>query len=165
MSTQAQTALMAPGTDLTALRGVFAELLETQEGLRKVAHLMAGADAFYGIGPAAQAGTHPLAGRWAPDVELITPDGPARLTEVLRNARPLLLDLTGADPSPLAQQAAGWKDRVDVLAASAETPAAARALLIRPDGYVAWAADAPQPDADDCAGLRTELEFWFGAEA
>jgi len=164
MSTQAQTALLAPGTDVTALRGVFGELLESDHGVRTVARLMAGADVRYASGPLDLADAHPLTGRWAPDLDLRTADGESdgrvRLAELLRNARPLLLDLSAT--ATLAQCAAGWKDRVDlVVAACGDQAVPARALLVRPDGYVAWATDSPDATAELDA-LRTVLEYWFG---
>ncbi|GAA2343554.1 FAD-dependent monooxygenase [Streptomyces kunmingensis] len=154
MHTQAQTALMAPGPEVTALRELFGELLHSTDNVQRVADLLTGDDLRYETTSA-----HPLAGRFAPDLALETGGGAARLSELMRAARPVLLDL-GADPS-LAQTAVDWKDRVDVVAARCPQPPAA-ALLIRPDGYVAWAAAPDEPSGRVQDGLRTALAGWFG---
>jgi hypothetical protein len=150
MATQAdRTALMTPGGDVTALRQLFAELLGRTENVRMVAALMAGADVRYDMGeenPAAPTGW------FVPPLNLTTDDGhPRRLAELLRAGRPLLLDLTGG--TDLAATAAAWTDRVHrVTATAADAPAPA--LLIRPDGYVAWAGADPD-------GLKAALARWF----
>jgi hypothetical protein len=111
---------------------------------------MAGADIHYGGGDG-------LAGRWVRDFPLTVNGHPTRLAELGHDARPLLLDLTG-DPR-LAEVAAGWSDRVDTVLAQA-TDAPAAALLIRPDGYAAWAAGA-DPDTWP-ESLARALATWFG---
>ncbi|WP_433356594.1 FAD-dependent monooxygenase [Microtetraspora malaysiensis] len=163
MQTQAQSALVAPGAEVTALRELFAELLADRDATRRVAELMAGADIRYDNG-----GTHPLTGRWASDLTLDAGRGPVRLATLTENARPLLLDLT-RDAS-LAGEASGWQDRVDAIPARVPEAASAvhdrapvTALLLRPDCYVAWASDAPNPDADERKALHAALEQWFGA--
>lgn len=154
MHTQAQTALMTPGPEVTALRELFGELLHSPENIRHLASLLAGDDVRY---PAT--GDHPLAGRFAPDLALGTGAGPARLAGLMRSGRPVLLDL-GAEPR-LTEVAAGWKDRVDVVAARCTRPPS-RALLVRPDGYVAWAAADGEPCEEARAGLGRALEASFG---
>ena len=115
--TRAQAALMAPGEDVDALRQVVGELLRHEQSLRHVAELLHGPDVRQGgSGP----GAHPLAGRWAPDVPLDTRGGATRLAELMRRARPVLLDL--ADRSALRAEVRGWGDRVDVVAASSPRP-------------------------------------------
>jgi hypothetical protein len=149
MHTQAQTALLAPGADVTALRELFGELLAKPDNARYLATLLAGADARYG-----GAGGHPLVGAWVPDFPLTVDGRATRLAELARTGRPLLLDLVG-DPA-LGQAAAGWTDRVDLVVATAADPPA-DALLIRPDGHAAWVAGADSPgDA---------LRNWFGEPA
>ncbi|GGV42958.1 FAD-dependent oxidoreductase [Kitasatospora herbaricolor] len=155
---QAQLALMAPGEGVTALRGLFAELLADTANVQHIADTLAGSDVRY-----ATTCAHPLAGRFAPDADLETAAGPIRLAELMRGGRPLLLDLTGGAGLPAAT-AAPWKDRVDMVTAGCAAPPAA-ALLIRPDGYVAWAAAAGEPDGQLTEGLRTALAAWFGAPA
>nr|AHB38501.1 FAD-dependent oxidoreductase [Goodfellowiella coeruleoviolacea] len=148
--TRAETALLAPGDDVTALRRIFAELLARPENLHGVAALVAGADVRYDMGE-----EHPAVptGWFVPPLNLTTADGhPRRLAELLRDASPLLVDLTGANG--LAATTAPWDDRVRRVAATADN-APAPALLIRPDGYVAWAGANPE-------GLRAALTRWFG---
>lgn len=149
MHTQAQSALIAPGGDVTALRELFGELLRLPSTVQHIADLMSGADVRY-----PPATDHPLDGRWAPD--LVLADG-TRLAELTRAARPLLLDFTGS----LGDELRGWTDRVDLV--SGHAPGEATALLIRPDGYVAWATGAAEPDDTDRKALRAALERWFGS--
>jgi hypothetical protein len=150
MATQAdRTALLGPGGGVTALRQLFAELLGRTENVRMVAALMAGADVRYDMGE-----EHPAAptGWFVPPLDLTTDDGHTRrLAELLRDARPLLVDLTGGND--LAATAEPWHDRVYRVAATADD-APAPALLIRPDGYVAWAGADPD-------GLKAALTRWF----
>lgn len=150
MQTQSQTALMAPGSDVTALRELFTEMLASRENLKLIADLMAGSDIRYDMGepdPAAPTGW------FAPNLDLTTEDGRStRLAELRRDARPLLLDLSGG--TMLAEAVSPWAYRVvRVAASSANAPAAA--LLVRPDGYIAWAGADPD-------GLRAALGRWFG---
>ncbi|WP_405775461.1 FAD-dependent monooxygenase [Streptomyces sp. NBC_00859] len=151
MQTQAQTALMAPGSNVTALRELFTELLGQRENVQQIADLIAASDIRYDMGD-----EHPAAptGRFVPPLELTTEDGRHRhLAELTHHARPLLLDAShGTD---LAAAAAPWADRVLRIPADVkDTPAPA--LLIRPDGYVAWAGSDP-------VGLQGALTRWFGS--
>lgn len=148
MHTQAQAALITPGGDVTALRELFGELLRQPSTVQHIADLMSGADVRY------EAATgHPLDGRWAPD--LVLADG-TRLAELTRTARPLLLDFTAS----LGEELRGWTDRVDLVEGKADGDATA--LLVRPDGYVAWASSSPEPDETERKALRAALERWFG---
>lgn len=123
--------------------------------MSRIADLMAGADLRY---PARQDGpVHPLTGRWAPDLPLRVGARETRVAELLRAARPVLLDLAGR--SDLVAAAGAWSDRVDIVTASA-SDAPTDALLLRPDGYVAWAGDR-----EDSDGLRHALHTWFGEAA
>jgi hypothetical protein len=131
---------------------------EGEQPLRHLVNLMYALDTRYETGGASP---HPLAGRWAPDLTLISPPGPGSVAELLRGGRGVLLDLT-ADGT-LAAKAHGWKDRVDIVTASAADgagPAPAPAgLLVRPDGYVAWVAAS----AGDADSLSQALTTWFGS--
>ena len=133
--TQAQLALLAPGAEVTALRDLFTELLCDVSTVAHIANLMAGADIHYDMGAA---DVHPLVGRWAPDMMLDTGHGMQRLAELTRTARPLLLDLT--EDACYAGEVDGWRDRVDTVTASTRD-SHPRALVLRPDCYVAWATD------------------------
>ncbi|MEU8010000.1 FAD-dependent monooxygenase [Micromonospora parva] len=146
MSTQAQSALIRPGDEITGLRELFAELLRKPEVTGHIAALMSGADIHYPADPA-----DPLAGRCAPDVIVHGDHGPMRLAELARTARPLLLDSTDT----YAEVAAPWRDRVDVVTGHLEGTAAT-ALLVRPDCFIAWS-------AGDVDTLRASLAHHFGS--
>ncbi|MEU8267532.1 FAD-dependent oxidoreductase [Sphaerisporangium sp. NPDC049002] len=156
MNARAQSALIAPGGDVTGLREVFTELLRDTSTVQRLAELTAGADVRYDMG---EPEAHPLVGRFAPDMELRTPAGPVRLAELTRSARPLLLDLT--EDASLARTLAPWHGQVDGVTARAPHPAPT-ALLLRPDCYVAWASASPQPDPTELEALRAALRRWFG---
>ncbi|MHA7984784.1 FAD-dependent monooxygenase [Rathayibacter sp. CAU 1779] len=147
MQTQAQTALMSPGSDVTALRELFGEFLADADNVQRVADLIAGADVRYAMGSAAPNGP---TGWFAPSITLRLPDGQdVRLAELLRTARPTLIDAGGR----LGEIAAPWSDRIDHVTVADDGSAAS--LLVRPDGYVAWSAEDPVDLAD-------ELRAWFG---
>ncbi|GAA2448334.1 FAD-dependent monooxygenase [Actinomadura vinacea] len=156
LNAQAQSALIAPGGDVTGLRELFTELLRDQSTVQRLAELTAGTDVRYDMG---EPETHPLIGRFAPDMELHTPTGPVRLAELTRTARPLLLDLT--EEASLAETLALRHDQVDIITARPQTPAPT-ALLLRPDCYVAWASASPRPDPTEMEELRAALQRWFG---
>jgi 2-polyprenyl-6-methoxyphenol hydroxylase-like FAD-dependent oxidoreductase len=158
MQTRAQAALLSPGPNVTALRDLFGELLREPAVVAHIADLMAGADVRYDTrsdGPA-----HPMAGKWMPDIGLRTGSGRTRIAELLRPGRAILLGLPA--PASLLGVARGWSDRVDVIGATTSEPPA-DAILIRPDGYVAWAGGGGEPGAAD--GLRHALRTWFGEPA
>lgn len=149
MHSLAQIALTAPGAEVRALRTLLGELFQLPDVTAHMAGLLAGADVRYDMG----GGTpHRLTGFMVPDETL---DDGRRLTELLHSGRGVVLDLSGG---AVAVVAAPWDRRVDtVVAAMADGPAA---MLIRPDGYVAWAADTF--GAADAADLRAALGRWFG---
>ena len=153
----AQTALNRPAdARLEALRDTVSELLSMDEPRKRFAAMMSGLDIHYDLGEG-----HPLLGRRMPDLDLVTADGPLRVFTLLHDARPVLLNLGepgGFDITP-------WADRVQLIDAKYvgtwELPAlgavtAPTAVLIRPDGYVAWVGDLTQP------GLADALTTWFG---
>ncbi|MFD5818881.1 FAD-dependent monooxygenase [Streptomyces sp. NPDC127038] len=162
-NTRAQSALVRPGPQTDALREVFGSLMVFDEVNQYLRHLLTALDIRYPVD-----GDHPLTGRRVPDADLKGPDGVTRVHELLHSARPVLLDLTGG--AQTAAAAAGWAGRVDVVEARSEddtwiVPAlgeipAPAALLIRPDGHVAWAAE--DGAAPDTGGLQAALETWFG---
>jgi 3-(3-hydroxy-phenyl)propionate hydroxylase len=153
--TMAQTVLTRSDARVDALRDTVAELLGMDEPRKRVAGMMSGLDIHYDLGEG-----HPLLGRRMPDLDLVTADGPLRVFSLLHDARPVLLDIGepgGFDITP-------WADRVLLIDAEYsgrwELPvlgevAAPAAVLIRPDGYVAWVGDG----AD--TGLRDALTTWF----
>jgi len=140
---------MRPDRHARALRAVLAGLAATAGGATYLAARLSGGWQGYDL-----PGEHPLTGRSAPDLELS--DG-TRLAEHLHSGRALLLDLTGTaagDPR-LRAAAAGYAGRLTVHSATAEATAA-RAILVRPDGYVAWATDGSAAD------LPERLAVWLG---
>jgi 2-polyprenyl-6-methoxyphenol hydroxylase-like FAD-dependent oxidoreductase len=155
-TTMAHVALRRPDEPTEALRETIAELLTADEPRRRFAAMMLGLDIHYDLGEG-----HPLLGRRMPDLDLVTADGPLRVFELLHDAKPVLLNLGepgGFDISP-------WADRVQLIDANYvgawELPAlgtvtAPTAVLIRPDGYVAWVGDRTH------LGLPEALTTWFG---
>jgi hypothetical protein len=148
MHSMSQTALFGPGPEIAALRELFTELLRLPSVAEHMAHLLAGSDVRYDVG-----NDHPLAGRLAPDVRHA--DG-RRIAELMHQGRPVLLDASGGQVGDAAR---GWDDRVDVVEGAVDDLEAC-ALLIRPDGYIAWAADTFE--GDDEERLRAALQRWFG---
>lgn len=151
-NTLAQGMLYLSGPEIDPLRAVMAELMTIPEAGRHLSGMVSGLDIRYDAG--AGAGAHPMTGARIPDREFELADGGrARVADLLRRARGVFLQTSGAGGyGPLA---AGWGDRVDIVTARrlpADLPAAA---LIRPDGYVAWAAPGGDP--------REALRRWFGA--
>ncbi|TNC24380.1 FAD-dependent monooxygenase [Amycolatopsis alkalitolerans] len=119
--TRAQVTLLSPGEDVGPLRELFGSLLDEDAVRRRIADLLAGADVRYDMAPAEP---RPLLGRWMPDLPL-RPG--TRVGELTRAGRPVLVDFTGEVPP----------EYEPVRATTPEPPAPA--VLIRPDGYVAWA--------------------------
>ena len=146
-NTMAQTALSRGDERTKALREIMSELLKMDEPRKRYAAMMSGLDIHYDLGEG-----HPLLGRRMPDLELVTADGPLRVFTLLHDARPVLLNLG----EPGALDIAPWADRVQRVDAGYdgawELPAigavtAPTAVLIRPDGYVAWVGDRTRTGA------------------
>jgi 2-polyprenyl-6-methoxyphenol hydroxylase-like FAD-dependent oxidoreductase len=156
--TMAQTALQRQDERSKALAELVSGLAEMDEPRKRLAGIVSGLDIHYDLGEG-----HPLLGRRIPDLELVTAGGPLRVFELLHEARPVLLNLG----EPGAFDIGPWADRVQLIDASYEgewelpvlgAVTAPSAVLIRPDGYVAWVGDGSD------AGLRDALAKWFGAE-
>ncbi|MFI6560795.1 FAD-dependent monooxygenase [Streptomyces sp. NPDC050534] len=160
LNTRAQLALMRPDEQhTTPLRGFVEELLGFDEVNRYFAGMITGTAVSHPttFPPAPPAVVHPWAGRFAGHLVLSgLPQGTAAVAELLRPARPLLLDLAGR--SDLREAAGPWAGRVSVCTGETALEPPAEALLVRPDGYVAWAGSAD----DTAEALRTALERWFG---
>jgi 3-(3-hydroxy-phenyl)propionate hydroxylase len=158
-NTMAQTALTRSEARVDALRLTVSELLDMDEPRKRFGGVMSGLDIHYDLG-----GEHPLVGRRMPDLDLVTAGGPVRAFTLLHAARPVLLSLSGPGGSGVTP----WADRVQLTDADYAGPwelpvlgavQAPAAVLIRPDGYVAWAGDPADP------GLRDALTTWFGPPA
>jgi 2-polyprenyl-6-methoxyphenol hydroxylase-like FAD-dependent oxidoreductase len=155
-NTMAQVALHRTDDRTGALRPFVSELLAMDEPRRRFGAMMSGLDIHYDLGEG-----HPLLGRRMPDLDLATADGPRRVFTLLHDARPVLLNL--GEPGEIDITA--WEDRVRSFDArydgAWELPAlgmvaAPNAVLIRPDGYVAWVGESSR------LGLIEALTTWFG---
>jgi 2-polyprenyl-6-methoxyphenol hydroxylase-like FAD-dependent oxidoreductase len=151
---RAQGVLLSPGEHVTALRELVGEMLTHEQALRYVVDRLLGLDIRYDLA-ADGASVHPLVGGWAPDLPLRAEGGDTRLATLMHGARPVLLDLS-AD-GRLRAAAASWTDRVQTTVARSDGPL--EGILVRPDGYVAWAA---APGDHDTHTLRHALQKWFG---
>jgi 2-polyprenyl-6-methoxyphenol hydroxylase-like FAD-dependent oxidoreductase len=156
-NTMAQVALMRVDDRIEALRDAVSELLSMDEPRKRFAAMMSGLDIHYNLGEG-----HPLLGRRMPDIDLVTANGPLRVFTLLHDGRPVLLNFGEPDGFDITP----WADRVQLIDAKYdgtwELPAigavtAPTAVLIRPDGYVAWVGDVTQP------GLADALTNWFGS--
>jgi hypothetical protein len=158
-TTMAQVALRRPDDRTMALNDTMSAILTMDGPSRHFAAMMSGLDIHYDLGEG-----HPLLGRRMPDLDLVTPNGPLPVFTLLHDARPVLLNLGepgGFDITP-------WANRVQLVEATYvgawELPAlgtvsAPTAVLVRPDGYVAWVGDLTQ------LGLADALTTWFGPPA
>jgi len=140
-----------------ALRGLLAELLTMDQPRKYIAGMISGLDVHYDLGEG-----HPMLGWRMPDVDLATADGPVRVFELLHKAKPVLLNLGDAG----AVDITAWAERAQVVNAEYAGPwelpligsvPAPIAVLIRPDGHVAWVG------AGTDAGLHEALTTWFGS--
>jgi 2-polyprenyl-6-methoxyphenol hydroxylase-like FAD-dependent oxidoreductase len=154
--TIAQSSLLLADERVKTLGDTISELLGMDEPRRRFGARMSGLDIHYDLGEG-----HPLLGRRMPDLDLVTADGPLRVFTLLQDARPVLLNLG----EPGGFDIAPWADRVQLIDAEYvgawELPAlgevaAPTAVLIRPDGYVAWVGDRTH------LGLTDALTTWFG---
>jgi 2-polyprenyl-6-methoxyphenol hydroxylase-like FAD-dependent oxidoreductase len=157
--TMAQTALQRQDERTQALVEVVSELANMDEPRKRLVGIVSGLDIHYDLGEG-----HPLLGRRMPDLDLVRADGPLRLFTLLHDAKPVLLNLG----EPGSFDIAPWADRVQLIDAEYGGPwelpvlgavTAPTAVLIRPDGYVAWVGEPADP------GLPDALSTWFGPPA
>ncbi len=141
---------------MKALVDLVSELASMDEPRKRLAGIVSGLDIHYDLGEG-----HPLLGRRMPDLDLVAADGPLRIFSLLHEAKPVLLNL--GDPGAI--DIASWGDRVQLIEAEYVGPwelpvlgavTAPTAVLVRPDGYVAWVGE------DTAIGLRDALTTWFG---
>jgi 3-(3-hydroxy-phenyl)propionate hydroxylase len=152
----AQIALRRSDERTEALQDIVRELLSLDEPRKRIAGMISGLDVHYELCEG-----HPLLGRRMPDLDLVAADGALSVFSLLHAARPVLLNL--GDPNQF--DVAPWADRVRQVDAVydgvwelpvlGEVPAPS-AVLIRPDGHVAWAGVLTDP------GLPDALTTWFG---
>ena len=157
-NTMAAVALRRDDDRVRALRDIMAGFLDTEEPRKTFAAEISGLGIHYDLGEG-----HPLLGRRMPDLDLMTTNGPQRVFTLLHDARPVLLNLG----EPGIFDIGLWADRVKVVdaeyAGSWALPALGivdppAAVLIRPDGYVAWAGEGSR------SGLTEALTTWFGLD-
>jgi len=157
--TMAAVALRRPDERTKALRDMLAQLLAMDEPRKRIAAEMSGLGLHYDFGEG-----HPLLGRRMPDLDLVTTSGPLRVFTLLHRARPALINFG----EPRTFDITAWSDRVQSIDAKYEGPwelpalgavTAPAAVLIRPDGYVAWVGEGTQ------AHLTEALTTWFGPPA
>ena len=145
---RAQVALMRPSRSSRALEAIIRDLIDTRDGATYFAERVWGVSIRYDLGDA-----HPLAGRSTPEFELA--DG-TTLGERLRTGKGLLLDFDAR--APLQALVSPWSDRITYAAADAKDRLGLSAVLVRPDGVVAWAADAAPAEEE----LARAASRWFG---
>jgi 3-(3-hydroxy-phenyl)propionate hydroxylase len=159
--TMAHVALQRVDDRTNALGEIVAELLKLEETRKHVAAEMMGLHIRYDFGEG-----HPLLGRRMPDLEVVTDNGPRRVFTLLHAARPVLLNF--GEPGLGGFNVAPWEGRVQFVDGKYDGPwelpalgavAAPSAVLIRPDGYVAWVGD------ETLQGVADALYTWFGAPA
>lgn len=147
---RAQVALMRPDPGAAALREVIRDVMETRDGATYFAGRVSGAELRYDFG-----GTHELLGRSAPNLRMT--DG-SRLAEHMRTGRSVLIDR--APGEPLRQLAARWKPRLDHLTVPPGGNDGIQAMLVRPDGFVAWVGES----GFDLYSAAQAISRWLGDE-
>lgn len=177
MNTRAQGMLFVGPPELDPMRELFTELIGYDDVKRHLAGIVSAFDVHYDVTPGAagapapagsgapgqETAASPLPGRRLPKRTLLTAAGPTTTTQLLHPARGVLLDLGG--DADLRAEAAGWADRVTTVTAFVTDPDAAAdlatldAVLVRPDGYVAWARPAAGPQGEPFAAAACR---WFG---
>ncbi|WP_434598866.1 FAD-dependent monooxygenase [Streptomyces sp. A5-4] len=156
MNTQAQGLLFLSGSEVQPLRDVLRELIQYEPVSRHLAAMVSGLEIHYPMG----GGSHPLLGHRMPELELVGDDFKTNTSRLLHSGRGVLIDLE--DNAVLRRRAAGWTDRVDIVTAAPHGLAAdgplsgTAAVLLRPDGHIAWTAPGSHRD------LPMSLERWFG---
>ncbi|MGW8066182.1 FAD-dependent monooxygenase [Streptomyces ziwulingensis] len=162
MNTRAQGIVFLGGPECDPLRELMAELVQYDDVKRHLAGIVSHLDIRYDLTTTDDTGTgaaHPLVGRRMPPRQLVGAHGETTTARLLHTGHGVLLDL--ADDPEVRRAAAGRRDRVDVAtvaakpADGADALAGATAVLVRPDGYVAWAGTSAQ-------GLEPALQRWFG---
>ncbi|RXT53595.1 FAD-dependent monooxygenase [Bradyrhizobium betae] len=145
---RAQVAIMRPEPGTRALQAIIRDLIETRDGATYFAERVRGVSLRYDLG-----GSHPLVGRSVPDFEW--PDG-ATVGERLRTAKGLLLDFDARAPRQALASRCG--DCITYVAAAPEDRLGLSAVLVRPDGFVAWASDSAVDDEEAAQAASR----WFG---
>lgn len=160
-NTMSQIALSRMDERSKALRDTVAELFSMEEPRKRIAAMMSGLDIRYELGPVDSDKKHPLLGRRMPDLEVSTAERSLRIFSLMHKARPVLLNLG----EPGGVDIGAWADRVQLVDAKYSGPwelpaigvvTSPSAVLIRPDGYVAWVGEQNRE------GMVEALTTWFG---
>ena len=155
-ATMAQVALHREDARTVAARDIVGDLLKMEEPRKHIAGMMSGLDIRYDLGQG-----HPLLGRRMPDLDVVTASGPRRVYSYLHKVRPILINF-GAPGAVDTGHSLGLVHKVEATYSGTwELPvlgevAAPTAVLVRPDGYVAWVGEGT------AEGLREALTTWFG---
>jgi bifunctional hydroxylase/dehydrase len=153
-NTLAQRILYLSGDEIDPMRELMAELLSYADVQRHLVGMVTGLDIRYDVGCSG----HPLAGRRMPNAGIAGEVGVTPAFEFLHAGRGVVFDL--ADDDAVRAAAAPWQDRVDIVTAASRPSGAlegVEAMLVRPDGYIAWIGSGPEPE-----GLPEALTRWFG---
>jgi hypothetical protein len=145
---RAQVAIMRPTRSSRALEAIIRDLIDTRDGATYFAERVWGVSLRYDLG-----GGHPLVGRSAPDFELVNG---TKLGDLVRNGKGLLLDFDVR--APLQALASRWSGRIKYIASDAKDRLGLSAMLVRPDGVVAWAGEANFNDVE----VAQAASRWFG---
>jgi 2-polyprenyl-6-methoxyphenol hydroxylase-like FAD-dependent oxidoreductase len=158
---RAQEALARPGEHVTALRELFGRLLMQEQTFRTIAEEITDVDICYPV-DADGGERHPLLGRWASNLTLHLDQRKTCVAELMCAGRGVLLDVAGRPA--LRDIVTKWAGRVEAISARCyERPANLDAMLIRPDGYVAWVLRSRDGNNESEVSLRASVEKWFGA--
>jgi 2-polyprenyl-6-methoxyphenol hydroxylase-like FAD-dependent oxidoreductase len=144
---RAQVAVMGTGPQGRALHAIFRDLMNTRDGATYMAARVWGVFTNYNLG-----GGHPLAGHSVPNFEL---EGGARIGELMHAGQGILLDFNGN--ASLKTLASEYGDRMKYVSGRAKEQLGLSALLIRPDGIIAWASES-EPDEES---IRQAVAQWF----
>ncbi|MDG4765853.1 FAD-dependent monooxygenase [Solwaraspora sp. WMMD406] len=157
-NTRAQSLLVLGGAEAQPLRDLLAELVQFPDVARHLAAKVSGLDIRYDVGIGANA----VLGQRMPHLPITVGNRATSSTELLRSGRGVLIDL--GDNAVLRRRAQAWRDRIDIVTAVGQAPTpgslvGTSAVLLRPDGYVAWAAPGSHQN------VTTALTRWFGPPA
>lgn len=153
VANRAQFALLRPGPEVTSLRQVISGLAAAPEAAQRLSEYASLGHVVYPTEP----GDHPAVGQWVPNLTLTTDSGASRIAQLTHDGRPLFLDFT--KDGALADAAGEAGDAINVVRAIPTEPTVLTGVLVRPDGYVAWASSESAPDL---GGLDGALRRWFG---
>lgn len=147
------------GGHVTALRELFSQLLKNDQTYRFIAEMITSVEIRYDVTFGID--KHPLTGRWAPNLTLITDKAKTKVADLMHRGKGLFIDVGGR--AGLHEVAANWADRVDTVQATCYArPAKVDAFIIRPDGYIADVVTSDETDQESQKTMHAALAKWFG---